>query len=178
MKNILLPLCLCGILLSGCASRGPVGSFCGPLPERSAVTAIAADAVACLAGMYPPGHTTLRLLPAKVAENGFASAFESGLRARGFTVAAEASPNAVIVAYTLYALYEKDKKAAWYLQLRLSDGITIARAYTAAGQPEAGRSRTVLENLRSALEKFTDAAKDKAGNAYDSARALMEQGGI
>ena len=186
MKSILPFLCLCFMLASGCASRGPVGSFCGPLPERSAVTAIAADAVACLAGLYPPGHTTLRLLPAKEAENGFASAFESGLRARGFTVAADASPDAVIVAYTLDALYEKDKKAAWYLQLRLSDGITIARAYTAAGQPEAGRSRTEFEDLRSALEKFADAAKDKAGRAQsavgafaeDTASALMEQGGI
>jgi hypothetical protein len=178
MKNTLSLLFLCFMLVSGCASRGPVGSFCGPLPERSAVTAIAADAVACLAGLYPPGHTTLRLLPAKEAENSFASDFESGLRARGFRVAADASPDAVIVAYTLDALYEKDKNTAWYLQLRLSDGITIARAYTAAGQPEAGRSRTVLEDLRSALEKFADAAKDKAGRAYDSANALMEQGEI
>ena len=178
MKSILPLLCLCLMRVSGCASRGPVGSFCGPLPERSAVTAIAADAVTCLVGLYSPGHTTLHLLPAKEAENGFASAFESGLRTRGFTVAADASPDALIVAYTLDALYEKDKKAAWYLQLRLSDGITIARAYTAAGQPEAGRSRTEFEDLRSALEKFADAAKDKAGRAYDSANALMEQGGI
>jgi hypothetical protein len=48
----------------------------------------------------------LRLLPAKEAENSFASALESGLRAQGFTVTADASPDAVIVAYTLDALYE------------------------------------------------------------------------
>jgi hypothetical protein len=162
------------MLLSGCASRGPLGSFCGPLPEDAAVTAIAADAVACLAGLYPPGHTVLRLLPAKEAENGFALAFESGLRAQGFTVIADASPDAVIVAYTLDALYEKKEKAAWYLQLRLSDGKAVARVYDANGQPEAGRSRTVLEDLRSALEKFADATKDKAGGAYDSARDLMK----
>jgi hypothetical protein len=116
----------------------------------------------------------LRLLPAKEAENGFALAFESGLRAQGFTVIADAFPDAVIVAYTLDALYEKDRKTAWYLQLRLSDGKAVARAYDANGQPEAGRSGTVLEDLRSALEKFADAAKDKADRAYDSARDLMK----
>jgi hypothetical protein len=62
----------------------------------------------------------------------------------------------------------------WYLQLRLSDGKAVARVYAANGQPEAGRSRTVLEDPRSALEKFADAAKDKAGEAYDSARDLMK----
>ena len=65
MKRILPLLCLCFMLASGCASRGPLGSFCGPLPEAAAVTAIAADAVIYLAGLYPSGHTTLRLLPAK-----------------------------------------------------------------------------------------------------------------
>jgi hypothetical protein len=174
MKTIFLPLCMFILLASGCASRRPVGSFCGPLPDDAAVTAIAADAVACLVDLYPPGHTVLRLLPAKEAENGFASAFESGLRAQGFTVTADASPDAVIVAYTLDALYEKDAKAAWYLQLRLSGGKAVAQAYSADGQPEAGRSGTVLEDLRSALEKFVSAAKDKAGEAYDSARNLMK----
>jgi hypothetical protein len=174
MKAIFLPFCVFVLLACGCASRGPVGSFCGPLPGNAAVTAIAADTVACLAGLYPPGHTTLRLLPAKEAENGFALAFESGLRAQGFTVIAGASSDAVIVAYTLDALYEKDRKTAWYLQLRLSDGKAVARAYDANGQPEAGRSRTILEDLRSALQKFADAAKDKAGEAYDSARDLMK----
>jgi hypothetical protein len=101
------------MLLSGCASRGPVGSFCGPLPDDAAVTAIAADAVACLVDLYPPGHTTLRLLPAKEAENNFASTFDSGLRAQGFTVTADASPDAVVVAYTLDALYEKGAKGRW-----------------------------------------------------------------
>ena len=170
MKKPLL-LLLVMVFASGCASRGPLGSFCGPLPERNAVTAIAADAVACLAGLYPPGHTTLRLLPAKEAENGFAVAFESGLRAKGFTLAAPDAADAVTLAYTLDMLEEK---AAWYLQLRLSDGKAIARVYDAQGQPEAGRSQTLLEALRSGLGRIADAVKDKAGGVYDSARALVE----
>jgi len=82
MKNIFLSLCFLIVLASGCAPRGPIGSFVGPLPEKSAVAAIADDAAFILAGLYSPGHTTLRLLPAKNAENSFALAFENSLRGR------------------------------------------------------------------------------------------------
>jgi len=147
MRAFLLPLMLvlAVVLTSGCAMRGPAGSFCGPLPGESAVTAISGDAVSILAGLYPPGHTTLRLLPAKGLGNGFAVALEKGLRARGFTLA-PAGAEGVSVAYTLDRL---DEKAAWYLQLRLSDGNTIARAYAADGSPEAGQSRIAPESSRS-----------------------------
>ena len=162
MKRILLLLIvLMGLFVSGCAGRGPVGSWCGPLPEKAAVSAIAADAVHCLSGLYPPGHTTLHLIPAKAADNDFAAAFESGLRARGFTLAAT-DADALSVAYTLDAL---DEKAAWYLQLRLSDGKALARVYDAAGLPEAGRSQTEAVAPRPLLEK----AANKAGAAYDKA---------
>jgi hypothetical protein len=149
MKTILLPLCLL-VLASGCALRGPFGSFAGPLPEKSAVAAIADDAVSILTDLYPPGHTAIRLLPAKDAENGFAVAFESALRAKGFTLAAPDS-SALTLAYTLDML---EDKAAWYLRLRLSDpygGKVTARVYDAQGRPEAGQSRTVLENARFGL---------------------------
>ena len=141
MKAILLSVCLCVMLVSGCASRGPLGSFAGPLPDKGAVTAIAGDAVSILAELYPPGHTTIRLLPA-TTENGFALVLENGLRAKGFTLAA-ANSDALTLAYTLDMLEEK---TAWYLQLRLSDGKTIARSYNAQGQPEAGQSRTIRGN--------------------------------
>ena len=77
MRNILLSLCLIMLFASGCTKPGLVGSFCGPLPERGTVSAIAADAVACLSALYPPGHTSLHLLQAKDAGNDFAAAFES-----------------------------------------------------------------------------------------------------
>jgi len=145
MRAFLLSLILAVALTSGCAMRGPANSFCGPLPGESAVTAIADDAVSTLASLYPPGHTTLRLLPAKGLENGFAVALEKGLRAKGFTLA-PTDASGISVAYTLDRL---DEKAAWYLQLRLSDGNAIARAYASDGSPEAGQSRIVPESSHS-----------------------------
>ena len=109
MRAFLLFLVLAVALTPGCAMRGPVSSFCGPLPGEPAVTAIANDAVSTLASLYPPGHTTLRLLPAKGLENGFAVALEKGLRAKGFTLA-PTDTGGVSVAYTLDRLEEK---AAW-----------------------------------------------------------------
>ena len=170
MRNILLSLCLMMLFASGCAKPGLIGSFCGPLPERGAVSAIAADAVACLSALYPPGHTSLHLLQAKDAGNDFAAAFENGLRAKGFTLAAADSADVLAVAYTLDAL---DEKSAWYLQLRLSDpnggGEAIARSYTASGQPEAGQSRTEQEFRRSTL----DWATQKARHAWDTGMNAM-----
>jgi hypothetical protein len=158
-------------LVSGCAKPGPIGSFAGPLPEKPAVAAIAADAVSILMGLYPPGHTAVRLLPAKDAENGFAVAFENGLRAKGVTLAAPDASDALTLAYTLDML---EDKAAWYLQLRLSDpngGVkAIARAYDAHGQPEAGQSRTVLES-----SSILDAVREKTGRAYEATRDFLKQ---
>ena len=136
-----LAFALLALCLSGCAGRGLSGSFCGPLPSDAAVVQVAQDAVSFLAMSYPPGHTSLYLLPAKEADNAFARALESGLRARGFIIlaqAAQAWKDAVSVAYTLDALRDE---SAWYLQLRLSDGRALSRAYDAAGMPEAGRTQ-------------------------------------
>ena len=172
MKAMLLSVCLCVMLASGCASRGSLGSFAGPLPEKAAVAAIADDAVSILTGLYPPGHTAVRLLPAKTA-NGFAVAFENGLRAKGFTLAAADAADALTLAYTLDILEEK---AAWYLRLRLANGKDVrvmARSYDAQGQPEAGQSRTVLEAPRSTLGKAVDAVKEKAGAAGDAGRDVL-----
>ena len=157
MRKLLLSLCFAVMFASGCAKPGLVGSYCGPLPEQNAVSAIAADAVDCLSALYPPGHTSLHLLQAKDATNNFTSAFENGLRAEGFTLAAAETADVIVVAYTLDEL---DEKTAWYLQLRLSDGKAIARAYTASGFPEAGQSRTEQEFRRS----FTEKAKQRLTN--------------
>jgi len=154
MKNIFLSLCFLIVLASGCVSRGPINSFAGPLPEKSAVAAIADDAAFILAGLYPPGHTALRLLPAKNAENSFAVVFESSLRGKGFTLAATDS-DTLAVAYTLDVL---DEKTAWYLHLRLSDGKVIARCYLANGQPEGGQSQALLEP-QSVLTRIREAVR-------------------
>ena len=161
MRKVLLSLCFVILFASGCAKPGLVGSWCGPLPERGAVSAIAVDAVACLSELYPPGHTSLHLLQAEDPVNDFAVAFENGLRAEGFTLAAAESADVLVVAYTLDAL---DEKSAWYLQIRLSDGKTFARSYSANGQPEAGQSRTEQEFRRPVVEHV----KQKARHAGDS----------
>jgi hypothetical protein len=161
MKALIFSLLLAASLVSGCAKPGPIGSFAGPLPEKPAVAAIADDAASILTGLYPPGHTTIRLLPARDAENGFAVALENGLRAKGVTLAALEASDALTLAYTLDML---EDKAAWYLQLRLSDGKSIARAYTASGQPEAGQSRTEQEFRRPVVEQ----ARQKVRHAWDS----------
>ena len=114
MRKLFLYLCFAVMFASGCAKPGLVGSYCGPLPEQNAVSAIAADAVDCLSALYPPGHTSLHLLQAKDAANGFTSAFETGLRAEGFTLAVAETADVIVVAYTLDEL---DEKTAWYLQL-------------------------------------------------------------
>lgn len=146
---------LLALLLSGCAGRGLSGSFCGPLPSDAAVVQVAQDAVSFLSMSYPPGHTSLYLLPAKEADNAFARALESGLRARGFTILAQARKDAVSVAYTLDALQDE---SSWYLQLRLSDGRALSRAYDAAGMPEAGRSQTGVVASPDRAEQLTSKA--------------------
>ena len=166
MRKLILALCFSVLFASGCTKPGLVGSWCGPLPERDAVSAIADDAVACLSEMYPPGHTSLHLLQAKDAGNEFAAAFENGLRAKGFTLAAAESDDTLSVAYTLDTL---DEKSAWYLQLRLSDGKAFVRSYTADGRPEAGQSRTEQEFRRSVADRVTK----KARHAWDTGMDAM-----
>lgn len=165
MRKVLLSFCLVILFASGCAKPGMVGSYCGPLPERGAVSAIAADAVACLSELYPPGHTSLHLLQAKDTANGFAAAFENGLRSQGFTLAVAESPSdstgVIVVAYTLDML---DEKSAWYLQLRLSDGKAFARSYTASGHPEAGQSRTEQEFRRSIIDRAAKNSRQRLEN--------------
>ena len=179
MRILILPLLLMVLLASGCAGRWPVGSYCGPLPETGAVSAIAADAVDCLSSLYPPGHTSVHLVPAKDVENAFIQAFENGLRTSGFTLLPTATAGNVAVAYTLDAIFEKGEKSAWYLQLRISDGEgngkSIARAYTASGQPEAGQSRTEITLKRSMLQKAADKTKKTAGKAYDATRNFLTE---
>lgn len=183
MRTLIFPLLLMMLLASGCSGRGPVGSYCGPLPEGNAIVAITADAVDSLSALYPPGHTSIHLVPAKDVNNGFVQAFENGLRAKGFTLVPDARPDALVIAYTLDAIFEKGEKSAWYLQLRISDtgepGKSIARAYTASGQPEAGQSRTEIEFKRSMLhprlQQAANRTKETVGKAYDATRSFLTE---
>ena len=168
MRRFLPFICLVLLLATGCAKPGLKNSYCGPLPEQQAVSSIATDAVNFLAELFAPGHTSVHVLPAKDASNGFASAFENTLRARGFTVAASQGADIVVVAYTLDALVEDGEKVAWYLQLRLSDGKVIARSYTANGQPEAGQSRTEQAFRGSTAARAAEKVRHAVDSGMDS----------
>lgn len=147
MRGVILILMLFCVLASGCASRGLSGSFYGDV-SGEAPALMAADTVDYLTSLYPPGRTTLRIAAAKKADNAFAAALENGLRQAGFSLlAADAASSAdcITIAYTLDVLNDApEQETAFYLQLRFSDGKAVNRAYTANGQPEAGRSATPL----------------------------------
>jgi len=160
MMRSLLLVAFC-LLLTACGVRGLGGSYVGQLPERNAIQAIAADAAAFLAEQHAPGHTSLLLLtPEKDAQDAFSLALENALRQQGFTITTERG-KALTVAYTLDNLQDK---SAWYLQLRLSDGQAFARAYTALGLPEAGRSATTLG------KSVIDTTKEKAEESWQGLR--------
>ncbi|MDR1945877.1 MAG: P-type conjugative transfer protein TrbG [Desulfovibrio sp.] len=178
MRIPLVALLLAVSLASGCAHKGLTGSYYGDLPRNGAPALIAADAVSCLSDLYPPGRTTLRLLAAEKADNAFAAALENGLRAKGFTLLPETAAeqeDAVLVAYTLDVL---EKDAAYYLQLRLSDGKSggkaISKAYTAQGTPEAGRSATEQAFTRPLLERMEQKARRVYDSAADAASGVLE----
>lgn len=169
MKRFALVLLVLSCLASGCANKGVVGSFFGEMPQKNGVIpAIAEDAAAYLAGKYPPGHTTLQILPAGKSTNAFDSAFDSRLRALGFTVrpSTPAAPGALTVSYILDQL---EADSSYYLQLRLSDGAAISRAYTATGQPEAGRSSTPHEFKVPVMNRI----ETKARSAYTSTVEML-----
>ena len=133
-----LILCLVFGCLTGCAGNHNVGgSYVGTLPQSGAAS-IAEDATAQLAALYPPGHTSIRLVAPKQSD-AFSQALETGLRQKGFTL----SPNGTVtMSYVLDEL-RSAKPPAWYLQLRIADqshNKTLARSYTASGQPAAGFS--------------------------------------
>ncbi len=169
MKRFALALLVISCLASGCANKGVVGSFFGEIPQNTVSTAIAGDAADYLAGQYPPGHTVLQILPADKSANDFDTAFESRLRTLGFTVrpSAQTALDALTVSYILDRIEADD---SYYLQIRLSDGKAISRAYTATGQPEAGRSSTPHEFKLPVLKRM----ETKARSAYTSATESLQ----
>ena len=133
-----LILCILAGCLTGCAGNHNVGgSYVGTLPQSGAAS-IAEDATAQLSALYPPGHTSIRLVAPKQSD-AFSQALETSLRQKGFTL----SPNGTVtMSYVLDEL-RSAKPPAWYLQLRIADqshNKTLARSYTASGQPAAGFS--------------------------------------
>lgn len=107
---------------------------------------------------------------------------KTGLRTKGFTLIPDAQTDTLAIAYTLDAIFEKGEKSSWYLHLRILDsednGKSIARAYTASGQPEAGQSRTEIEFKRSLLQKsrqIVTKSKEAAEEAYNAPRSFLTE---
>lgn len=132
-------LLVCLALCSGCAARQG-GSFCGQGLQAEQETVMASDAVSRLLEVYPPGLTTLHLVPAE--RGSFGEALEQGLRARGFRLEPAASAGVLVLSYTLDAI--REEPAAWYLHMALSDGFAFSRVYILGERtaPEAGLAQT------------------------------------
>ena len=127
-KNFLaMILCILAGCLTGCAGRYNVGSsYVGTLPQTGA-DSIAEDATAHFSSLYPPGHTSIRLVAPKQSD-AFSQAFETNLRQKGFTL----SPNGTVtMSYVLDEL-RSAKPPAWYLQLTFGadSQLTAWKKYT------------------------------------------------
>ncbi len=137
MRAFILLLCLA--LCSGCAARHG-GSFCGQGLQAEQEKVMASDAISRLLDVYPPGLTTLHLVPAQ--RGSFGELLEQGLRARGFRLEPAAGADVVELSYTLDAI--REEPAAWYLHMALSDGFAFSRVYILGERttPEAGVAQT------------------------------------
>ncbi len=137
MIRMFVVLILCG-LLTGCAGRYSVGgSYVGKIPDGFAAP-IADDATDYLASLYPPGHTSIRLITPEHSD-AFSAALENSLRQSGFTV----SPQGTVTMSYVLDLLRSATPPVWYLRLRIADpkqSRTIARSYTDDGRPVAGFS--------------------------------------
>lgn len=154
-------LLLCLLILQSCQFRMATSnhqykynSYIGEQPSIDTIQAIALDLANYLSELYPPGHTKLRIITPTQAEDQtegqaaaqtegeadkentiekFSGEFETALRIKGFEISDVAQ---ILISYTLDTL---DDEASWYVHLRLSDGLSIARSYDAFGYSESPR---------------------------------------
>lgn len=120
MKAVPLLLLLL-LLLPGCAARRSadgLDAYDGVTDAYPHVAAeIASQAAGRLAAIYPPGRTTLRLLP---DEGAFGQALDAGLRRHGFAVSTDATTG-IGVGYQL-DMMPGEVNPTCYLRMRMSDG--------------------------------------------------------
>lgn len=120
MKVVSLLLLLL-LLLPGCAARRSadgLDAYDGVTDSYPHATAeIASQAAGRLAAIYPPGRTTLRLVP---DEGGFGQALDASLRRHGFAISADAATE-IGVGYQL-DMITGEVGPTCYLRMRMSDG--------------------------------------------------------
>lgn len=130
------------LLLTSCAGRHASPSYVSPaLRDAETIRSIADDTTSCLAALYPPGKTSIRLMSLKDA---FSRALEDNLRNKGFTIAGTGGSSSIQVEYNLDQLRLRSKSSSWLLRLQIINPAEPARklmrSYSATGQPEAGFS--------------------------------------
>ena len=136
--------------------------LCGELPQQDVIAKIANDMATYISEIIAPGHNPLSLLtPKKDAENDFSVSFENALRTKGFEISAPAS---ISIAYTIDSLDSLDDES-FYVQVRFSDGVAIARSYNADGVAEAGRTKT-LEMPYSRSKKMKEKVEETVHTIY------------
>ncbi|MDR1044036.1 MAG: hypothetical protein LBP33_02825 [Candidatus Adiutrix sp.] len=131
-SRLLVLALLALVMMNGCSGKlsrgqGHMYSFVSEsLPADQAET-LADRLAASLAEIFPPGHTSLFLTLAS-DQDALGAAFDQALRSRGFALAAEASDQALTVAYAADQVDEQ----TWYTRLAISGGPLITRAYLLA----------------------------------------------
>lgn len=116
-------LCACSSGKTGAFKSYVASSFPASLEAR-----IAEDLADELAGIYPPGHTSLHLALAGTSDN-LGQSLEQSLRVRGFSIADSPGSGVKTVAYVL----DKIEDSYWYTRLTVSGGLVVTRTYSLSG---------------------------------------------
>lgn len=150
MKNArftaLMVMVLSFCLFTGCAARSfkPSNSFQAEGCPPAGIEVVANHLAGELAGLYPPGHTTLYLHQSADPKDTLGLAFDQALRSRGFIMAAEPRGQALTLAYVL----DRIDQETWYTKLTISNGLTLTRTYQAQGDTlliEGGARTNAME---------------------------------
>ena len=140
-----IPFLLCLLLLQACSATQrqshSYNSYIGEQASLDTIEGITADLSTYLSELYPAGHTKVKIItPTQTEGEGiteeFSVSFENALRKKGFEIADVAQ---LLISYTLDSL---DDESSWYVLLRLSDGVSIARIYDAFGYSNLPRIHT------------------------------------
>ena len=151
----------------GCSRYSRENSFdLGNVPAET-MQNMASDTASLLASEYPPGHTSVYVVPVSSKLGGsFRAVLENSLRNKGFTLSFEETPGAMKLLYKLDQLKGDD---VWYLSLQFA-GRSLARVYNMGGAEGVLSQTSVPENgsftnsARSGAKEFKDGMNDTASS--------------
>lgn len=137
MKNILLSLIIMGLLAGCAANSSSYSAIDDTVRYPNALERLTKDAAQNLAVKYPPGRTTIEVIPYK--ENSrFAEYLENALRERGFSI----GKDGISINY-LVDFVDKDMM---YLTIMVNDGYGFSCFYNyrGKGEPVIQQGKSVL----------------------------------